>query len=78
MAQTRILKDRTVSARGLEAHWPRWMQMAKAVPEVRLDKVRGTRRAMETHALDSDKVLDITIERLSEDLGLDEDGLQSA
>jgi len=54
------------------------MQMAKAVPEVRLDKVRGTRRAMETHALDSDKVLDITIERLSEDLGLDEDGLQSA
>jgi hypothetical protein len=54
------------------------MQMAKAVPEVRLDKVRGTRQAMDTYALDSDKVLDITIERLSEDLGLDEDGLQSA
>jgi hypothetical protein len=48
------------------------MQMAKTVPAMRLDKVRGTRRAVETHRLESEDVLDITIERLSEDLGLGE------
>ena len=72
MGRTKVLKERTVSARGLEPNLPRWTQMAKTVPAMRLDKVRGTRRAMETHRLESDDVLDITIERLSEDLGLDE------
>jgi hypothetical protein len=72
MGRAKILKERTVSARGLEANLPRWMQMAKTVPAMRLDKVRCTRRAMETHRLESENVLDITIERLSEDLGLDD------
>ena len=70
MTRSKILKQRTIAARGLEAHWPRWMQMAKTVPSVRVDKIRKTRKAMDTHGLDSDAVLDITIERLSEDLGL--------
>ncbi len=70
MARSRILKERTVAARGLEAQLPRWMQMAKTVPAMRLDKACGTRQAMESYSLDSDDVLDITIERLSEDLGL--------
>jgi hypothetical protein len=48
------------------------MHMAKTVPAMRLDKVRGTRQAIEKYALDSDAVLDITIERLSEELGLDD------
>lgn len=72
MARPKILKERTVVARGLEANLPRWTQMAKTVPAMRLDKVRGTRRAMETHSLESEDILDITIERLSEDLGLGE------
>jgi|CXWL01.1.fsa_nt_gi hypothetical protein len=72
MARPKILKERTVAARGVEAQLPRWMQMAKTVPAMRLDKVRGTRKAVETHSLDSEDVLDITIERLSEDLGLDD------
>jgi len=72
MERAKVVKERTVSARGLEANLPRWMQMAKTVPAMRLDKVRGTRRAMENHRLESDDVLDITIERLSEDLGLDD------
>lgn len=70
MARPRILKEKTVAARGIEANLPRWMQMAKTVPAMRLDKIRGTRQAMELHALESENVLDITIERLSEDLGL--------
>ncbi len=74
MGPTKILKERTESARGLEPNLPRWTQMAKTVPAMRIDKVRATRRAMETHRLDSDDVLDITIERLSEDLGLDNSG----
>ena len=70
MTRPKILKERTVAARGVDAQLPRWMQMAKTVPAMRLDKIRGTRRAMETHSLDSEEVLDITIERLSEDLRL--------
>lgn len=72
MVRSRVLKEKTAAARGLESHWPRWMHMARTVPAMRLDKVRGTRRAIEKHELDSDAVLDITIERLSEELGLDD------
>jgi hypothetical protein len=72
MARPKVIKERTAAARGLENHFPRWMQMAKTVPAMRLDKIRGTRRAMETHRLEADDVLDITIERLSEDLELGE------
>ena len=72
MARHKILKERTVAARGVDAQLPRWMQMAKTVPVMRLDKIRGTRQAMETFSLDSEDVLDITIDRLSEDLGLSE------
>lgn len=72
MAKSRILKEKTASARGIEAQWPRWMHMAKTVPAMRLDKVRGSRKAIDQYALDSDAVLDITIERLSEELGLDD------
>jgi hypothetical protein len=72
MDRPKLLEEKTIAARGVEAQLPRWMQMAKTVPVMRLDKVLGTRKAMEMHALDSDDVLDITIERLSEDLGLGE------
>ncbi len=72
MGRPKILKERTVAARGVDAQLPRWMQMAKTVPVMRLDKIRGTRQAMETFSLDSEDVLDITIDRLSEDLGLSE------
>jgi len=70
MARPKILKEKTAAAHGLEVHLPRWMQMAKTVPAMRLDKVQGTKRAVETNSLESEDVLDITIERLSEDLGL--------
>ncbi len=73
MAKSKIVKERTAPARGLEAQLPRWTRMAKTVPAMRLDKIRGTRQAVENNSLESEDVLDITIERLSEDLGLADD-----
>lgn len=73
MAHPKIIKEKTSQARGVEAQLPRWTRMAKMVPAMRMDKIRTTRRAMENHVLESDDVLDITIDRLSEDLGLADD-----
>ena len=70
MACHRILKDRTVTARGIAAQLPRWTQMARTVPAIRIKKVEETRKAMEKNTLESDEALDVTLDRLSEDLGL--------
>lgn len=72
MARSKILKQRSQSANGIAAHLPRWTQMARTVPAIRKDKVEDTRKAIEANALDTDTALDITIDRLSEDLGLGE------
>lgn len=76
MARSKILKERTVAARGVAAQLPRWTQMARTVPAVRQQKIEETRKAIESNSIDNDTALDVTLDRLSEDLGLtdSEDG----
>jgi len=72
MARHKILKERSITARGIAAQLPRWTQMARTVPAIRIEKVEETRKAMEKNSLETDEALDITLDRLSEDLGLAE------
>jgi hypothetical protein len=44
--------------------------MARTIPAIRREKVEETRKAIESNALDTDAAMDVTLDRLSEDLGL--------
>lgn len=47
-----------------------WVKRTHELPEVRVDKVRATREALERNAYESDQILDDTIAKLNDELDL--------
>lgn len=47
-----------------------WVEKIHELPEVRIDKIRATREALEKNAYESEQILDDTVARMSEDLTL--------
>ena len=47
-----------------------WVKRTHELPEVRADKVRSTRDALERNAYESDQILDDTIAKLNDELDL--------
>ena len=47
-----------------------WVKRTHELPEVRIDKVRSTREALERNAYESDQILDDTIAKLNDELDL--------
>jgi len=47
-----------------------WVEKTHELPEIRMDKVRATREALEKNAYENEQMLDDTVTRMSEDLPL--------
>ena len=47
-----------------------WKQRLRELPEMRLDKVQSVRGALEQSSYESEQVLDSTVQRLSNDVGV--------
>ncbi len=70
MPHHRVIKQKTATANKVDPQWSRWLQMARQVPDIRADKVNRTRRLLVDANLDGDDVLDITVNRLLNELGV--------
>lgn len=46
-----------------------WVERIHELPEVRIDKVRATREALENNAYETEQKLDDTVDRITADLG---------
>ena len=47
-----------------------WKQRLRELPEMRLDKVQSVRGALQQSSYESEQVLDSTVQRLSNDVGV--------
>ena len=47
-----------------------WKQRLRELPEMRLDKVQSVRGALEQSSYENEQVLDSTVQRLSNDVGV--------
>ncbi|MFH1107616.1 MAG: hypothetical protein V1790_00240 [Planctomycetota bacterium] len=47
-----------------------WKQRLRELPEMRLDKVQSVRGALQQSTYESEQVLDSTVQRLSNDVGV--------
>ena len=50
--------------------WQRWQNILHNLPAVRLDKVRETRAALQRSSYERESILDETVRRLSNDIGV--------
>ena len=68
-ARTTAVEDgrwREVSPRTLQ----RWRQLVRDLPDVRMDRVRAIREALKGRKYDSEEVLDETVRRLRNEIGI--------
>jgi len=52
----------------LNANLRHWKQLLKELPEVRVDKIQDAKRAIENHQYDDDGVVEVTLERICNEM----------
>ena len=70
MSQTANVTERTKRMDSISSALEHWKQRLRELPEMRLDKVQSVRGALEQSRYESEQVLESTVQRLSNDVGV--------
>ena len=70
MSQAVRVTERTKKMDSIGPTLEQWKQRIRELPEVRLDKVQSVRGALRQSSYESEHVLDSTVQRLSNDVGV--------
>jgi|GEM_PF-3896797 len=55
----------------LNANLRHWKALLESLPQVRMEKIRHARHAIEQHQYDDDGIMEVTLDRICSDMRLD-------